>query len=104
MSIFSEEKIKVCPNEPITYMAVSHQLLNNVVAVTTKKNILFYNENADKCEFELSRNISPIIIEWHPTQPILAIGWETGLISLWSENTKMAKEEPNFHKAEILCI
>ena len=66
MSIFSEEKIKVCPPEQITHMAVSHLMLNNVVAITTKKNILFYDEHAEKCEFELSRNISPVFLEWHP--------------------------------------
>jgi len=43
-------------------------------------------------------------MEWHPNQPTIAIGWENGTITLWSEESKMAKEECNVHKDKISII
>jgi hypothetical protein len=93
---------------------------------------MLFNESGEKHDYELSRNIRPTYIEWHPTLPTLAIGWENGIffffknnisnknicklisfffnnyyigtITLWAEDTKMAKEEVNGHKEAITLI
>ena len=54
--------------------------MNPSVAVTTPNKILLFNESGEKHDYELSRNICPTYMEWHPNQPTIAIGWENGKI------------------------
>ncbi len=57
---------------------MSNVLHNPSIAITTVNKILLYNESGEKHDYELSRNITPSFIEWHPNQPTIAIGWENG--------------------------
>jgi intraflagellar transport protein 140 len=74
MSLFSETRVPI-DNEVVTAVAVSNVAMNPSLAVTTKSKIMLFNENGEKHDYELSRNISATFIEWHPSLPILAIGW-----------------------------
>ncbi|KAK7004477.1 intraflagellar transport protein 140 [Biomphalaria glabrata] len=41
---------------------------------------------------------------WHPSRKILAVGWETGEISVWNDQDKELIEAPHLHHAEVACI
>ncbi len=65
---------------------------------------MLYSDNGEKYDYELARNIAPTALDWHPTQGILAIGWENGTITLWNDDTKNAKEEPSIHKDPVNLV
>ena len=46
---------------------------------------MLYNDNGEKYDYELARNITPTGMDWHPSQALLAIGWENGTITLWND-------------------
>ena len=78
MSLFSESRINIAPDENIVHISMSNQVLNPILAVSTYQKIFFFNDNGEKLEYDLSRNIQPSFIEWHPNLPTLAIGWASG--------------------------
>ena len=80
MSFFSKTEIKDLKNnhERIIRIAVSNVPINPTIAITTSNKIHLFNESGDKHQYELSRSITPTCIEWHPFNPILAIGWDNG--------------------------
>jgi intraflagellar transport protein 140 len=80
MSFFSKTEIKDLKSnhERIIRIAVSNVLINPTIAVTTSNKIHLFNESGDKHQYELSRSITPTCVEWHPFNPILAIGWDNG--------------------------
>ena len=49
----------------------------------------------------LTHQSRPSSYSWHPTRKILAVGWETGEITLWNEQDKELIEAPHTHKSEI---
>ena len=80
MSFFSKTEIKDLKNnhERIIRISVSNVPINPTIAITTSNKIHLFNESGDKHQYELSRSITPTCIEWHPFNPILAIGWDNG--------------------------
>lgn len=89
MSFFSKTEIKDLRNnhERIIRIAVSNVPINPTIAITTSNKIHLFNESGDKHQYELSRSITPTCIEWHPTNPILAIGWDNGKNFLTQEES-----------------
>ncbi len=104
MSIFSETKIPIPPTETILQISLSHIPLMPTLAVCTQSRIYFYNESGEKYEYELFKGMAPTYIEYHPNLPQLAIGWQSGVITLFSEDQKMVKEEAGVHKSPIILI
>lgn len=84
MSFFSKTEIGELKrnNEKIIRIAVSNVPINPTIAITTSNKIHLFNESGEKHQYELSRAITPTAIEWHPYNPILAIGWDNGNSSL----------------------
>ena len=41
---------------------------------------------------------------WHPQRKILAVGWETGEITLWNEQDRELVEAPHLHRAEVTVM
>lgn len=80
MSFFSKTEIGELKrnNEKIIRIAVSNVPINPTIAITTSNKIHLYNESGEKHQYELSRAITPTAIEWHPFNPVLAIGWDNG--------------------------
>lgn len=81
MSFFSKTEIKELKTnqERIIRIGVSNVAVNPTVAITTSNKIHLFNESGEKHQYELSRSITPTCIEWHPFDPILAIGWDNGI-------------------------
>ena len=80
MSFFSKTEINELKrnNEKIIRIAVSNVPINPTIAITTSNKIHLFNESGEKHQYELSRAITPTAVEWHPFNPILAIGWDNG--------------------------
>ena len=93
MSLFSKVELKELKQaeEKVLRIAVSNASINPTIAIATPNKIHMFNESGERLNYELSRNITPTAIEWHPHSPILAIGWDNGKITLWSEDTKTPK-------------
>ena len=104
MSIFSQRYCTIPQNETSTRICMSNTAISPLLAVATYQKVLFYDDNSEKLDFEISRGANPTFLEWHPTSPQLAIGWSHGLITLWNEETNLAKEDSNVHKAPICNI
>lgn len=43
-------------------------------------------------------------LTWHPTRKILAVGWQTGEISLWNEQEQELIDAPHMHKGELSIL
>ena len=69
MSLFTDLDLPLNTTETITQIAVSNIYINPSIAVTTSNKILLFNESGEKHDYELSRNISPTYICWHPSLP-----------------------------------
>lgn len=80
MSLFSKVELTELKkgNEKVIRIAVSNVTVNPTIAITTSNKIHLFNESGEKHQYELSRSITPTCIEWHPINPILAIGWDNG--------------------------
>lgn len=48
------------------------------------------------------RPFHPVSMSWHPKQPILAVGWVTGVVSLCNIKSTRSKEEGNYHQSAVL--
>ena len=46
----------------------------------------------------------PTSYSWHPTRKILAVGWETGEITMWNELDKELIEAPHLHKSDVTVL
>ena len=104
MSIFSENRLVIPSSETICQLSHSSSVLLPNLAISTPTKILFYSEAGEKLDYYVSKNIPPSAIQYHPSASILAIGWSTGLLTLFHEDTKMIKEEAGVHKGAILLI
>ncbi|CAD8148851.1 unnamed protein product [Paramecium pentaurelia] len=103
MSILSEHTITL-KNETITMMSISHSAINPSIAICTTSRVILFNDQGEKLDYDFTHNQKPTAIVWHPIQPQLTIGWQNGLITLWSEDTRTSKEESAVHKGEINLI
>jgi len=41
---------------------------------------------------------------WHPNYNVLAVGWKSGLLTLWNGENNMVKEDSNVHSSNIINI
>jgi intraflagellar transport protein 140 len=48
-------------------VSVSHNQINPSIAVSTSNKIMLYNDNGEKYDYELARNITPTGMDWHPS-------------------------------------
>ena len=46
-------------------------------------------------------NTTPVLMVWHPSKKLLAIGWNNGEICIWNESDKDVHEAPIFHKSTL---
>jgi hypothetical protein len=69
MSLFTDLDLPISPNDKVLSVSVSNVYINPTIAVTTPNKILLYNESGEKHDYELSRNIQPTALSWHPSQP-----------------------------------
>lgn len=100
MSFFSKTEIKDLKNnhERIIRIGVSNVPINPTIAITTSNKIHLFNESGDKHQYELSRSITPTCIEWHPSNPILAIGWDNGTSPLTQDASPSGTKTPKLPK------
>ena len=114
MSIFSENKCIIPAGEQPTLIAVSNNTVQPYLAIATYNKILFFSDNGEKRDQEITRNTIPSFLEWHPLNTSLAIGWQNGLITLWnsddnkdetgSQKLAITKEDLNVHRSAITII
>ena len=52
----------------------------------------------------LQRSVTVTSQAWHPNKKVLAVGWESGELMVWSEQEKELYEVPSMHKAEITVL
>ncbi|PIK61717.1 putative intraflagellar transport protein [Apostichopus japonicus] len=43
-------------------------------------------------------------LSWHPTKPILAVGWNSGEILIWNQQDKELYEAAKIHKADVCLL
>eukprot|EP00051_Salpingoeca_urceolata_P027733 m.483017 g.483017 ORF g.483017 m.483017 type:complete len:1380 (-) comp22745_c0_seq1:34-4173(-) len=62
---------------------------------------LFTDDGEHIDDGTLQRVAQPSVIAWHPTQRLLAVGWDTGEIVLWNVQTLVAHEAKSLHDSDI---
>ena len=72
-----------------------------VVLTFTYYNTLQGDHVADSL---LKKSRPPSALAWHPTKKILAVGWETGEMTVWNEQDHEAYEVNPQHKTEITIL
>ena len=59
-------------------------------------------EHVPEAKVRKSRPASALA--WHPTRKILAVGWETGELTIWNDSEHETYEVPLLHKGEITIL
>ena len=59
-------------------------------------------DHVSECELKRSKPASNIC--WHPVKKILAVGWETGEISMWNQTDRELNDVFPLHKSEISIL
>lgn len=62
----------------------------------------FQGEYESDARIRKSRPAS--ILAWHPSRRVLAIGWETGEVTVWNDTEHEMYEIPPLHKGEITIL
>mmetsp|Transcript_5948 Transcript_5948/g.5235 ORF Transcript_5948/g.5235 Transcript_5948/m.5235 type:complete len:108 (+) Transcript_5948:50-373(+) len=104
MSIFSDTNCEIPNGETSHLIAASHTSVNPILAVATQTGVIFFNDSGEKLEYELRRSIPPTAMAWHPNYNVLAVGWKSGLLTLWNGENNMVKEDSNVHSSNIINI
>ncbi|XP_033630790.1 intraflagellar transport protein 140 homolog [Asterias rubens] len=67
--------------------------------------VQIYNEEGEPIETSnIQRSCSSSSLAWNPVKPSVAIGWENGEITVWSEQHHELYESPKLHKGEVCLI
>lgn len=45
--------------------------------------------------------MNPTSMDWHPSLPLLAIGWDSGAVTLCNIKSQRAKDEANYHQTTV---
>ena len=68
-------------------------------------NFVYYTTQGEPVTESLTRKSRPAsIIQWHPTKKILAIGWETGEVTIRNEQEGETYDSVPIHQAEITVM
>ncbi|KAM6951358.1 intraflagellar transport protein 140 homolog [Aplochiton taeniatus] len=74
-------------------------------STSTGGNVNIYlqqGEYVESCHVE--RPMQPTVLRWHPTKPVLALGWETGEVLLLTHPSGEQTLVPNTHTAAITLL
>lgn len=63
---------------------------------------MLQGEFVENCHVD--RPYQPTVLCWHPTKPILALGWETGEVVLLAHPSGEQTALPNTHSACITLL
>ncbi|BFZ17235.1 hypothetical protein BsWGS_20274 [Bradybaena similaris] len=67
--------------------------------------VVLFNEEGEKLQHKpITHQCHPSSYAWHPTRKILAVGWETGEISLWNEQDKELIDATHLHRSEVTVM
>jgi intraflagellar transport protein 140 len=120
MSSFSE--LRIALNEPCLSISLSHHPTSPILALLRPLSISFHDVYGCAIEGKVvAKKIQPTVMEWHPNQRILAIGWKNGTISLYQEDTSTftqllpisfylyliidtLRDETEVHKSELILL
>ncbi|GFS01827.1 intraflagellar transport protein 140 homolog [Elysia marginata] len=67
--------------------------------------VSLFNEEGEKLQHKpIAHSSHPSSYAWHPTRKIIAVGWETGEITLWNEQDKELIEAAHLHRSEVTVM
>ena len=86
MSSFNQVSLEF--DSEIHKIALSKCHSDPIMAIIVNQKIKFYNVTGLEIHVDvIKRKSPPNVLEWHPDQKILAIGWSTGTVSLFNHET-----------------
>ena len=62
------------------------------------------SSDSDEKTFSHPRNCAATVMEWHPTQLSLAVGWKDGSVAIWSHKDCSLQEDSTQHQSELGCL
>jgi intraflagellar transport protein 140 len=104
MSIFSEIKLQKSEEEEPYMIAISNTKATPFLAMIVPKKVIFFDENGDRMEFFVEKNMNPTFLDWHPGLPIVCIGWSSGALTLVNLQTLSSRDESNVHQGAVTKI
>ncbi|GFO12432.1 intraflagellar transport protein 140 homolog, partial [Plakobranchus ocellatus] len=67
--------------------------------------VSLFNEEGEKLPHKpIAHQSHPSSYAWHPTRKIIAVGWETGEITIWNEQDKELIEAAHLHRSEVTVM
>jgi intraflagellar transport protein 140 len=51
-----------------------------------------------------SRGAEVLCVQWHPFEPLLAVGWSDGVLTLWDARERRAGEDKVTHTAAVQVL
>lgn len=95
MSSFSVNSIPF--TKPVIQMAISNHANNPILALLLPSMIIFYDSQGELVEGkDIQRRVQATVMEWHPVQKVLAVGWKNGVVSLYTEENSNLPFFSNF--------
>uniref|UniRef100_A0A7N6FI41 Intraflagellar transport 140 homolog (Chlamydomonas) n=1 Tax=Anabas testudineus TaxID=64144 RepID=A0A7N6FI41_ANATE len=90
---------QICWHSAVPVLAVAS---NRATSGGTVDLYLQQGEYVENCHLE--RSHQPTVLRWHPTKPVLALGWENGEIVLLTHPSGDQTVLPNTHTASITLL
>jgi intraflagellar transport protein 140 len=89
MSSFSEVRIPL--TDACLSICLSQQAISPTLALLRPLSISFYDVYGRPLEGKVvAKKVQPTVMEWHPAQRVLAIGWKNGTVSLYQEDSSIS--------------
>ncbi|CAM9937918.1 intraflagellar transport protein 140 homolog isoform X2 [Lampetra fluviatilis] len=106
MAVYFDQKIKL-HDETQTPSQISWHNINPLLAVTSVGNggsVAVFTQEGECSGDVISRAFLPTALAWHPSRPLLAVGWETGEVFVYHELDKETQKAQALHSADIALL
>eukprot|EP00743_Colponemidia_sp_Colp-15_P005070 GILK01005459.1.p1 GENE.GILK01005459.1~~GILK01005459.1.p1 ORF type:complete len:1424 (+),score=370.05 GILK01005459.1:129-4400(+) len=106
MSLFFDYKALLPQNSIALRTAWSSSEHNALLAIATNNNqVCLFQDEGDRLEdVQITRQKVARFLAWHPSAPVLAVGWEDGCLTIWNGLDKMTRDDTTTHRASISAL
>ncbi|XP_050392806.2 intraflagellar transport protein 140 homolog [Patella vulgata] len=67
--------------------------------------VQLFTEEGEKIEHSaVQKHCHVSVVAWHPTKRIIAVGWDTGEITIWNEQDHEVSDAVHIHKKEVSIL
>ena len=104
MSHYLDYAFQFTKEDPICASWSNNEFQPLLALSTSFPRIIFLQEEVIIQKYQIDRRKRCTAMEWNPACMNLALGWEDGTVTIWTEEDQTTKDDKTIHKAPIACI